>query len=223
MIPRKVLVVGDGPLVDGLAAGLRQREHAVVVERADDSSREAVGALVDAAEHALGGLDTVVWAQHAPAEPAPVVDQPLDAWVRTCEEPMTVAFHLTQAAHRPLAASGRGRFVYVIPTIGMAGAAQFAGAAAAAESVRSLTKGVAKQWGPDGITVNCLAVSPEQVYPGPVGASLAEQVSLAAAALGGPGDAAADIAPVVSLLGDDDAHFVTGSTLVADGGVWLTL
>jgi hypothetical protein len=41
--------------------------------------------------------------------------------------------------------------------------------------------------------------------------------------MGSAGDAATDLAPLISLLSQDDAHFLTGTTLVADGGVWLTL
>ena len=98
-----------------------------------------------------------------------------------------------------------------------------AASAAAAESLRALAKSVAKQWGKYGITVNTIAVGPQHVIAGDAGREVAEGVSLAVPAMGSPGDAAADLAPLISLLSRDDAHFLTGSTLVADGGVWLTL
>jgi NAD(P)-dependent dehydrogenase (short-subunit alcohol dehydrogenase family) len=122
-----------------------------------------------------------------------------------------------------LGANGNGRPVFVLSTIGMAGAHGLAASAAASESLRSLTKSVAKQWGKYGITVNAIAVGPQHVIDGDLGREVAEDVSLTVPAMGSAGDAATDLAPLVSLLGRDEAHFLTGTTLVADGGVWLTL
>jgi hypothetical protein len=52
---------------------------------------------------------------------------------------------------------------------------------------------------------------------------LTRAVSLSAPSMGGPGAARADVAPLVSLLADNDAHFLTAGTLVADGGLWMGL
>src|SRR5260370_31879217 len=76
-----------------------------------------------------------------------------------------------------------GRIVFVTPTVSMSGAAGLVPYTTAVEGQRLLAKSAARQWGPDGITVNCVAVAPEQVPIG--GASTA--TSLAAPALGRPG------------------------------------
>ena len=112
---------------------------------------------------------------------------------------------------------GGGRIVFVTPTVSMSGAPGLAPYAAALEGQRLLAKSAARQWGPDGITVNCLAPAPEHV---PIGVASSD-VSLAPPALGGPGDAETDLGPAVVFLASDDAHFVTGVTLCADGGVWM--
>jgi len=44
------------------------------------------------------------------------------------------------------------------------------------------------------------------------------EVECAAAALGIVGDAEKDVAPVVVFLANDDGHYVTGQTVMADGG-----
>jgi 3-oxoacyl-[acyl-carrier protein] reductase len=106
--------------------------------------------------------------------------------------------------------------VYVVPTIGLTGAAGFAPFATAAEGVRALAKGVAKTWGVDGITVNTIAYAL-------TGDPATMSHSLVPPALGSTGDVEADIAPVIALLSSPDAHFVTGSTLVLDGGIWTAL
>jgi len=87
----------------------------------------------------------------------------------------------------------------------------------AVEGVRLLAKSAARQWGPDGIRVNCLAPAPEHVPIG-VGSGV---LALSPPALGGAGDVERDLGPIVAWLLSDDAHFVTGITLCADGGVWM--
>ena len=37
------------------------------------------------------------------------------------------------------------------------------------------------------------------------------------------GDPAGDLAPLVALLGQGEAHFMTAGTVVADGGIWMGL
>lgn len=220
---RRILLTGTGPLATELATGLRTGGHVVEQVSIVDVDKAAVTKIVADAETTLVAIDTIVHVHQSAQTRTTVVDTTTDQWVAMCEDSMAAAFHVTQAAHRVLSAGEHGRLVYVVPTIGMAGAFGLAASAAAAESLRALTKSVAKQWGKYGITVNTIAVGPQHVIAGDVGREVAEGVSLAVPAMGGPGDAATDLAPLISLLGRDDAHFLTGTTLVADGGVWLTL
>jgi gluconate 5-dehydrogenase len=202
---------------------LRTGGHAVEQRPIDDVGRDAVERTVTEAEAALGSIDTVVHVHECTQHRATVLDTTVDQWAARCEDSMTAAFHVTQASHRVLTAAGNGRLVFVVSTLGMAGAYGLAASAAASESLRALTKSVAKQWGKYGVTVNAIAVGPQHVVEGELGREVAEGVSLTVPAMGSAGDAANDLAPLVSLLGRDDAHFLTGTTLVADGGVWLTL
>lgn len=220
---RRVLLTGRGRLATELAAGLRAGGHEVALRPIVDVSRSAVDETVADAEAALRTIDTVVHVHECAQARTTVVDSTPDQWAAMCEDSMTAAFHVTQASHRVLAGGEQGRLVFVVSTIGMAGAFGLAASAAAAESLRALTKSVAKQWGKYGITVNAIAVGPQHVIEGDLGREVAEGVSLAVPAMGSAGDVATDLAPLVSLLGRDDAHFLTGTTLVADGGVWLTL
>jgi 3-oxoacyl-[acyl-carrier protein] reductase len=110
-----------------------------------------------------------------------------------------------------------GRIVLVTPTVSMSGAEQLVPYTVAVEGQRLMAKSAARQWGPDGITVNCLAPAPEHV---PIGVA-SMSVSLAPPALGGPGDVVKDLGPVAAWLASDAAHFLTGATVSADGGVWM--
>ncbi len=113
--------------------------------------------------------------------------------------------------------------MFLVPTVGMAGAAEFTMLAAVAEGVRVLAKGCGRQWGADGVTVNTIAAAPHHWVDPDTADTLTRAISLSTPAFGHPGDAADDLAPLVTLLDDPDAHFLTAGTLVADGGTWMGL
>jgi NAD(P)-dependent dehydrogenase (short-subunit alcohol dehydrogenase family) len=91
---------------------------------------------------------------------------------------------------------------------------------AAKGAVRSLTRGLAMEWGKYGITVNTVwpvAATPPQRTWADMNPTIAE-AQLAQTALHRFGDPFADIAPVVEFLLSEDARFVTGTTVPANGG-----
>jgi NAD(P)-dependent dehydrogenase (short-subunit alcohol dehydrogenase family) len=87
-------------------------------------------------------------------------------------------------------------------------------------AVRSMTKACARDWGSYGITVNM--VWPNAVTPGWESFAAAhpeeEAKVLADMALHRPGSPIDDVAPVVVFLASESARWITGQTLVANGG-----
>ncbi|HEX7096924.1 MAG TPA: SDR family oxidoreductase [Acidimicrobiales bacterium] len=219
----RVLLTGSDPLTEGLGRGIASRGADVRAGWRDPATRPALEALLDAVAADLGGVDLVVhtWVHPTALQARTVEDMTEAQWIDACEATLDGAFRLAQAAREHLLRS-RGRLVYIVPTIAMTGAAGYAPFAAAAEGIRALAKGIAKTWGKDGITVNTIAVAAPHLL-GEGAESLMKAGSLSPPALGSAGDPADDLAPVLSLLTSSDAHFVTGSTLVLDGGVWMAL
>ncbi len=90
---------------------------------------------------------------------------------------------------------------------------------------RALAKSLAREWGPVGITVNCIA--PVAASPALLRAFVANPALQAAmearTPLGRMGDITADIGSVALFLASDDAAYVTGQTVVCDGGSFLGL
>mgnify|MGYP002525080697 CR=1 FL=1 len=215
----RTLLVGDGPLADGLHDGLVHRGHVVaqVVPVGADGGTD-IDAGIGAGVSLIGPPDLVVHVPQVPAGPVALVDQTTQQWVEACEAPMAEAFAVARAC-RPHLSDG-ARLVWVLPTVAMGGAAGYVGSAAASEGIRALAKSAARQWGPDGLTTAVLAVAPELAFPSDTGAG-ARTSATAGPALGRPGDAFGDIAPLLDLLADPAARFLTGATLVADGGVWM--
>jgi len=215
-----VVTGAERPLAAGLALALRSA-GAAVAEVSSDKVRARTSAedAFAAAAATLGGpVDIVVHAAIPEiAFEAIDFDQVDDArWEAVWEVTMSAAIHVLQLGFEQMRGRG-GRFVLVTPTVSMSGAARLVPYTTTVEGIRLLAKSAARQWGPDGVTVNCLAPAPEHF---PIGVASID-VSLAPPALGGPGDAALDLGPVAVFLAGDASHALTGATLCADGGVWM--
>jgi len=139
-----------------------------------------------------------------------------ERWDAVWEQTMLDAIAVLQAGYRAMHEHG-GAFVVLTPVVGMSGAAELGPYSAAVEGVRLLAKSAARQWGAQGIRVNCLA--PADIETDMTVAS--SELALSPPALGVPGDVETDLGPIAAWLLSDDAHFVTGVTLCADGGVWM--
>ena len=128
---------------------------------------------------------------------------------------------LMQEVHPHMAAQGRGRIITFGTTMGLTGGPGYGPYGAAKEAIRSLTRTAAREWGCDGITVNC--VNPASVaHRAPPDDDPDRQAAYQALfdnhPLGRDGDPVADIAPVIGFLLSDASQYVTGETFQVDGG-----
>jgi 3-oxoacyl-[acyl-carrier protein] reductase len=221
---RRVVVTGDAPLADRLVDGLDDLGIEALLLDCTFESEDAVRAAMGAAEQRLDGIDQVVHTWLAPGVVAPhrFVDLSDDEWADGCEHSLAAAWWLARASAAPLRASS-GSLVFVVPTLGMAGAAELTMLAAVAEGVRVLAKGCGRQWGVDGTTVNTVAAAPHHWVDAETADAVTRAISLSTPAFGTSGSVADDLAPLIALLDDPDAHFLTAATLVADGGTWMGL
>jgi 3-oxoacyl-[acyl-carrier protein] reductase len=218
---RVAVVTGaERPLAAGLAAALRSVGAAVgEISSEELAARVSAEAAFARAAESLGGpVDIVVHAAIPEIAFESIAFEDVDdaRWDAVWESTMRSAINALQLGFEQMRGRG-GRFVFVTPTVSMSGAARLVPYTTAIEGIRLLAKSAARQWGPDGITVNCLAPAPEHV---PIGVASID-VSLAPPALGGPGDPVADLGPIVVFLAGDASHALTGATLCADGGVWM--
>jgi NAD(P)-dependent dehydrogenase (short-subunit alcohol dehydrogenase family) len=141
-----------------------------------------------------------------------------ETWDLVVTRALQCALTVSQAAHGLLRERG-GAVVVLTPAISLSGAVGLAPLVTAAEGVRMLARSAARRWGADGVVVNDLAVSLEVLVGGPVPGFDVARHFLHEPALGRPGDARRDVAPVLALLGADPARFVTGATIPVDGGL----
>jgi 3-oxoacyl-[acyl-carrier protein] reductase len=126
---------------------------------------------------------------------------------------------LAVTAHPHLKAAG-GAYVVLTSEAGFEGKSRLPIYAAVKGAQRGVARSLAREWGADGIRVNCIA--PLASTPA-MEEAFAHDPAMSARVLGrNPsgrlGDAVDDIGPVVRFLLSDDAAYVNGLTLMADGG-----
>lgn len=132
--------------------------------------------------------------------------------------------HLVAASKRPHG-DGAGRYVLITSPSGVEGSANIPLYSPAKAAQRAIAKSLAREWGPDGVTVNCIApvaASPSLITAFDRNPSLQRAIE-ARTPLGRVGDITDDIGSVALFLAGDDSSYVTGQTIVCDGGSFLGL
>lgn len=130
------------------------------------------------------------------------------------------AFHLCGAVAKPMMKQRSGSIVLMSSIVGVMGNAGQAAYAASKAGLLGLAKSLAKELGSRNIRVNAVA-------PGLIETAMTEKMPdeareylLKQAALGRPGKPE-DVSGVVTFLCSEAAGYITGQTLVVDGGVLM--
>ena len=186
---------------------------------ADVTRPEECRAMVAAAVERWGGLD-VLHNNVGIESRTDLLETTLEEWDQTLRVDLTSMFVATQSAVPALAARGGGSVICVSSVAGLRGVGRTAYAAAKA-GVIGFVRSVAGQLGPQGIRVNAIA-------PGPVWTPMVENLGeeirerrRQSVPLGTEGTAW-DVGWAAVYLASDEARWVTGQTLVVDGGLAVT-
>jgi 3-oxoacyl-[acyl-carrier protein] reductase len=202
------------PKADEVVRAIVSEGRRAVAIRADSADAAAVVAAVERTVGEFGGIDILV-NNAGIAVMAPIDEYRLEDFDRTLAVNVRAVFVAAQAAARHMLAGGR------IINIGSCNAERmpFAGGAVYAMSKAALVglvKGLSRDLGPRGITIN-------NVQPGPVDTDLNPAIGPFAESLKAvmaikryaQGD---EIAALVAYLAGPDAGFITGASLTIDGG-----
>ncbi|MDJ0866047.1 MAG: glucose 1-dehydrogenase [Myxococcota bacterium] len=208
---------------EAVAAEVAERGGEAVALEADVSRPDDVERLVDAVLarserlHVLVNNAARVWA-------APTLDYPLEGWDRVFDLNVRGLWLLSQRVARHMAEHGGGSIVHVGSISAWRGAPDeeqpVVAYNASKGAVAALTVDMAAKLAPHGIRVNCLA-------PGPFDSSMMDPMRndpqrlaeyLKTVPLGRTGGED-DAKGAIVFLASDASQFVTGATLVVDGGV----
>ncbi len=195
------------------------RHRTMVADVGDPTTSRAVA---DATVEAFGKIDGLVANAQSLRPVTKLLDVTPSDFDRVLDTGPKGTLWLMQAVVPHMQRLGRGRIVTMGSAMGISGAPGYGPYSAAKEGVRSLTRTAAREWGELGITVNC--VCPASVaHRVPVGGDHDARAAAFAEMfedhpLGRDGDPETDIAPVVAFLLSDASQYVTGQTLMVDGG-----
>jgi NAD(P)-dependent dehydrogenase (short-subunit alcohol dehydrogenase family) len=214
------VVIADlrAELAQSTAAGLRAQGHdvhALALDLADPGSVQACAA---AAVAHLGGLDGLVNNGAVTDSGGRTLDQiEIDTWDRVMDVNVRGTWLMTRACRAALAASGRGAVLNLASDTALWGAPRLLAYVASKGAVIAMTRALARELGPENITVNAIApglveVEATQYVPAERHALYVNQRAIARA------QQPADVSGQVVWALSDLSRFVTGQTLAVNGG-----
>jgi len=192
-------------------------EIGAVAQVTDVSDEAQVAVLAEAAMGQFGTIDILINdAAIVPFVPWEQLD--FAEWRRVMSVNIDGVFLTCKAVYPHMKAAGYGRIVNICSNVVTAGTPNMAHYVASKGAVFSFTRSLATEVGAHGITVNAVApglTASEGVLASPHAEAFDFVVSLQSI----PRRAVpADIAPAVAFLASEEAHWITGQMLTADGG-----
>jgi NAD(P)-dependent dehydrogenase (short-subunit alcohol dehydrogenase family) len=211
-------VVGVDIATDGLESALHNLGDAFVPVRGDVAEESAVAGAVAAAVDAFGGLDAAYNVAGA-GRPASILDHELESWDFVVDLVQKGVFLSTKHEARAMAASGGGAIVNVSSLNAHVPMPLGSAYATAKAGVEMFSRNAALELASSGIRVNCVlpglvatpATQPLFAVPG-LREDFEQRIPLGRAATTG------EIAAPCLFLVSEAARYITGTSLVVDGG-----
>ncbi len=181
---------------------------------ADITDRQSLESAFDAA-----GIPDVVVANAGIAQPASLLNTTADLWNRTLAVNLSGAFHTVQIAAQRMKHARRGSIVLTASTNSFDGEADLAAYNASKAGLLGILHTAANELGPYGIRIN--AVCPGLIRTRLTASNFSDTKVISEyfkhIALGRGGEPE-EVAQAVMFLASDWASYITGTTLIVDGG-----
>lgn len=198
------------------ALALSEKLPGSLALKGDVSSEKDVQNMLDKAIAHFGKIDILI--NNAGISVTKLLtDTTLSDWERLFSVNVTGTFLASKYAAKHMLSNHSGKIINISSIWGVSGASCESCYSAAKGAVIAFTKALAKELGPSGITVNCLA-------PGFINTDMNQDISPEDAQafceetpLGRMGEAA-DVAKTLLFLASDSADFITGQIIGVDGG-----
>ena len=196
--------------------------HVPLAFEGDCTDAAQVASFFDRVEADLGPVDVLFnnVGQSAREKGGPFVESEEATWRFVLEVSLLTAMRASRRIAPGMRQRGRGRILNMSSDAAFVGDAGLADYAAAKLGVIGFTRALARELAPHGVTVNA-------VCPGAIRTRAHDRLQPAvldriragtpAGFIGEP----ADVAALVAFLASDEARFITGQTILIDGGRWM--
>lgn len=186
----------------------------------DVRSQASIEAAVARAHHALGRIDILVNNAGCNVR-KPALEVTWEDWNTVLDTNLRGPFFVAQAVARHMVGQGSGRIINLGSVTNVAGYAGMGPYGASRGGIKQLTMSLAADWGPRGITVNCLAPGWFKTAQNAVMYEDADWVRYLSEKipLRRPGNVETDLEGALIFLASDASRYVTGQTLLVDGGI----
>jgi len=204
--------------LNAAAHALRAEGIEADVIAVDLADVQATRAAAQAAEQRLGGIDILVNAAGVNLR-QPFAEVTPEAWQTQLALHLGAPFFLTQALAPGMASRGWGRIVNIASLQSFRAFAHSAPYGAGKGGIVQLTRAIAQEWGATGIT--CNAIGPgffPTALTAPVFADRAIAERNAQQTCLGRNGELSDLYGITAFLASDASRYVTGQTLMVDGG-----
>jgi 2-hydroxycyclohexanecarboxyl-CoA dehydrogenase len=213
----------DEDAANGVAKELQAAGTAAMGARVDVSDRTAVLAALSSVRSTLGTAGILVTSAGIEGFESFLDIRP-EAWDRMIAVNLTGTFHCLQAVVPDMIEAGWGRIVTISSSSAQSGTRRMAHYVASKGGVIALTKALALDLAPDGITVNTIPPgvidTPMMRRPIESGQMASMEQVLARAPLGRAGTPD-DIASACAFLCSEEAGYITGQQINVNGGWYL--